>query len=159
MTAHAALREHGVRYARGLLLPDGIDMGQNFTRESAAKCRPELATSVATKTCAANPACRNCRPLTLTASRKEDISGISLHLLICVQAVSRTHCPIGKMSPLSSARGMNPKTAVETRWHAESLVLQRFRQYRRKCRAVEPISRRSLCRKGFHEINHLNCGF
>ena len=53
------------------------------------------------------PVWRNCLALTFTASTKPLVVSCCSHLLIWAQAVSRTHCPMGRISPDSSARGIN----------------------------------------------------
>jgi len=44
---------------------------------------------------------------TLTATARLRVKGSACHLLIWAQAVSSTHKPIGTISPVSSAKGMN----------------------------------------------------
>ena len=62
---------------------------------------------MAARTCSTKSGWWNCRALTLTASCSSRANGSVSHALIWAQAVSSTHCPMERMSPVSSASGMN----------------------------------------------------
>ena len=81
-----------------------LSVSSSFRRCAGAPLRSSVRSTWATKSL-----WRSCLPLTFTDKVRCAHSGLCAHCASCWQAVSSTHWPSGKISPVSSARPMKSR--------------------------------------------------